>query len=226
MKKITAIICLTMVFNANSQVAPLEDYTWYLEKLIINGTTTYTPQDYTITSQFWDSLHFSYEGCSDFHGLINYANNQNFSIGNGSIGDQVCNGPIDDYDLLYIYNFLHWDMYLNPYSYSFSDQGNLIILTITNSSGDEAIYQNQQLGVNNIQKTSFSLFPNPANEYFTLEGGENEIEKIIIYNLFGKEIKTFRAQENYHISELSNGIYFVKITDIFQRETIQKLIKK
>lgn len=30
--------------------------------------------------------------------------------------------------------------YVNPYNYAFSDQGNLIILTITNANGDQAIY--------------------------------------------------------------------------------------
>ncbi len=231
MKIIIAFICLIISFNANCQTTFLEDYTWYLEKLSINNDDVFPPTGYVVTKAVTlnnnNTSAFIIEACWNMIGNIDdNKNEQSFIVLNASIADN--DGCDNTFDEALFYTFYEWQLsFPNSFTYAFSNpQNNLIILTITNANGDQAIYRNQELSVNNIQKTNVSLFPNPANEYFTLEGGENEIQKIIIYNLVGKEIKTFRAQENYHINELSNGIYFVKITDVFHREIIQKMIKK
>jgi hypothetical protein len=57
---------------------------------------------------------------------------------------------------------------------------------------------------------SFKMYPNPSSSYFQLDG-DFEIEKVAIYSLQGQIIKTFKNQNQYNVSDLSKGIYIVKI---------------
>jgi len=43
MKTIIKLVIILLSLNSFAQVAPLEDYTWYFEKLIIEGDTTNDP---------------------------------------------------------------------------------------------------------------------------------------------------------------------------------------
>jgi len=71
---------------------------------------------------------------------------------------------------------------------------------------------NSPLEVENIHplREDFLIYPNPAKTSFFIEG-QSEIEKVLIFNCFGKLIKTYSSQPSYEISEFSSGIYYVKI---------------
>jgi len=57
---------------------------------------------------------------------------------------------------------------------------------------------------------NFSLAPNPAKNSFKITT-HKKIINVKIYNLLGKLIKVYLAQENYSVSSLSKGIYLVSI---------------
>lgn len=74
------------------------------------------------------------------------------------------------------------------------------------------------------QKLNFSLYPNPASDYFTIEM-ENEIKSVEIYSLQGQKVLTSNSKI-ITVSDLSEGIYFVRIEDQNSAFSAQKLIVK
>ncbi len=81
------------------------------------------------------------------------------------------------------------------------------------------------LGVDDIQpNNTFSLSPNPAKDSFQINT-QQEIHKLELFDSTGKLVKTFLGNtQTYHISELQNGIYLLKIYTENEAQTI-KLIK-
>jgi Leucine-rich repeat (LRR) protein len=54
------------------------------------------------------------------------------------------------------------------------------------------------------------IYPNPTKEYFVIDNN-NEVEKVTIYNLQGKEVSIFYKQNTYNISSLKSDTYFIFI---------------
>lgn len=67
------------------------------------------------------------------------------------------------------------------------------------------------LSVSDFEMANFKIYPNPAKEFFQIETTV-EMELISVYDVQGKKIKTFAGlQEYYPVTDLSPGLYFVKI---------------
>ena len=82
------------------------------------------------------------------------------------------------------------------------------------------------LSTNQFDQNSFSLAPNPTKGMFAIN---SDVAKVQIFNLTGQLVKTFNtkvANESLSISELNQGIYFVKVTDSNLNEKTIKLIKE
>jgi Alpha amylase, catalytic domain/Secretion system C-terminal sorting domain len=75
--------------------------------------------------------------------------------------------------------------------------------------------------------TDINLYPNPSNNYFQLS---KAVETVEIYTITGQKIKGyeggFSSDATFDISELSNGLYLVKLKDVSNRATTLKLVKK
>ena len=74
---------------------------------------------------------------------------------------------------------------------------------------------------------TISIYPNPSNQYLNVKSQTN-IVKIEWYNLDGKKVKSMNVNSNEFqtdISELSSGMYFVKITSENGTKTL-KFVKK
>jgi hypothetical protein len=82
------------------------------------------------------------------------------------------------------------------------------------------------LSANQFANTSFSVAPNPTKGMFAIN---TDVAKVQIFNLTGQLVKTFNnaaANEGFSISELNQGVYFVKVTDSNLNEKTIKLIKE
>jgi hypothetical protein len=67
------------------------------------------------------------------------------------------------------------------------------------------------------------IYPNPTDDYLFIEGNKNPIA-LSIYNLLGAEVIATSAKEKINVSELSKGIYIIRILDGVN-QTDKKFIK-
>lgn len=81
---------------------------------------------------------------------------------------------------------------------------------------------NEAFKVENI-----SIYPNPSNGIFNIASGNLSIEKVEVYDVTGKIIKSNVAENNslIDLTDASSGIYFVKIT-ANEQSTVKRIIKK
>jgi|GEM_PF-4678171 hypothetical protein len=57
-----------------------------------------------------------------------------------------------------------------------------------------------------------SVFPNPAQEVFTVNGLQNEIEQVELFSLRGQKVREFGANEKQHsLAGVENGIYLLQV---------------
>ena len=99
---------------------------------------------------------------------------------------------------------------------------------LTIEAGGYRIYGNQSALANeDFDSTdSIAMYPNPANDFFVLN---TDADKVQIFSITGQLVKTFYkivANEAYSIADLNQGIYFVKVEDLNNRQKTIKLIKK
>lgn len=117
-------------------------------------------------------------------------------------------------------------------SVSMSNDASILAVGIPGSdevefnSGMVRVYNLESvLSSSDIISSKLSMYPNPANDQFTLELKENiQLQRVSIYNQLGQMVKTSR-EETTDVRELSSGLYFVEIlTDL--GKSSQKLIIK
>jgi 1,4-alpha-glucan branching enzyme len=95
--------------------------------------------------------------------------------------------------------------------------------------GGYRIFGNQPATLSNPENqiTSVKLYPNPANNYFVIEG---EISKAEIYSVTGQLVKSFdgvnTSDYQFDINDLTKGVYLVKAFDAQNRTKTMKLIKQ
>ncbi len=90
---------------------------------------------------------------------------------------------------------------------------------------DAIEFPSTTLSVNNLEiNTSVSITPNPTSNIFTIDIKDEIFENAIIYNELGQQIKEVNIKQ-INISNLSNGVYFVKITSQSGKTTVKKVIK-
>ena len=109
----------------------------------------------------------------------------------------------------------------NTVSITFPDNGGYIstaTLQVFNFSSDIR----NVLGVNDYTfNNRIKVYPNPTNGILNISN-TNNIKEIVIYNITGVKVKTFKATQTLDISELSTGLYFLK-TDT---GIVEKIVKK
>ena len=77
-------------------------------------------------------------------------------------------------------------------------------------------YYNEEdlfLSIDYVQEDKLKIYPNPADTYFNVNY-DKVIRKILIYNLNGREIKSFNLNSKNNkleVSDLSSGFYILKI---------------
>lgn len=98
------------------------------------------------------------------------------------------------------------------------------ILTITDDQGNQAQYYDFVLSQEEIDISTFSIYPNPAvNQLFWLSQTFNEIN---IYSMQGELLLDFKGESNSaDISRLISGAYFIEFIKVDKR-VVKKFIKK
>lgn len=83
---------------------------------------------------------------------------------------------------------------------------------------------NSGLPASDMVTEDLKVYPNPTTDYFQISNSVN-IKKVVVFNMFGKEVKTFFHYSNAHheVSDLKSGMYIVKLLD--ERNKVVKSIK-
>jgi hypothetical protein len=92
----------------------------------------------------------------------------------------------------------------------------------------EVIYE-ASLGINNVEKNSFEVFPNPTDDLLTIElQNTNGVNQIQLNDLTGKMIisKEIENHEQLNVSNLNQGIYLLTILKNGEVIGIERLVKK
>lgn len=60
-----------------------------------------------------------------------------------------------------------------------------------------------------------TIYPNPADDFFSIMTSEENIAFVTIHNIVGKKVKTIQAKTNqkYDIQGLRRGIYIIRVYD-------------
>lgn len=116
-----------------------------------------------------------------------------------SFTSQYFDGAIDD---------------LKIYNYALSDA------EVTNLFNNNTL-TSQNFNQNNLEVT---LYPNPANDVLNIEM-TNEVQLVEIYNIQGQKVVTSN-QKQINVSDLSSGMYMVKVQDSENAIATKKVIIK
>jgi hypothetical protein len=94
----------------------------------------------------------------------------------------------------------------------FGDNGfkNLLAETDPNAT----VIADKTLDVASITSPDLKIYPNPATDFFVIKN-DVAVARVGIYNIVGKEIRSYRHQSNYYydVSDLNQGMYIVRLLD-------------
>lgn len=81
------------------------------------------------------------------------------------------------------------------------------------------------LSLNQFGINAVSVYPNPTASNFSIKGN---FEKAQVYNISGQLVKTFVSSDNnqFSISDLSSGLYLVRVSDANNNYKTLKLVKE
>jgi hypothetical protein len=159
-----------------------------------------------------------------------------YGVVSSNTNNNTCN------DLLYGFSNDQIDMDENYMSYSYNtwmfSQGQVDVMRSTLNRqdwlGGRLNLQNSTVSTNcsgiissihNSHNYKFEVYPNPTNGNLKFKGKEN-ISKIFIYNTLNKKISVINTIKNNQIdiSNLNNGIYFIKIITTNDEVSVKKII--
>lgn len=116
------------------------------------------------------------------------------------------------------YDTLYFEVYASPVN-SKDLYGDLIIET------DEKDYHLVLFYETNVsveeEEHWVSLYPNPANEYITIQG--EKLGTVYVYNALGQQIDEYHTEEstlNIPTSNYANGIYFIRANQIKEKRFV------
>ncbi len=71
----------------------------------------------------------------------------------------------------------------------------------------------------------FSIYPNPATNNITITTRLNQVKAVEIFTILGKKVMSTRVKNTLNVSQLSTGVYIVKVTENKVTATKKLIIK-
>ncbi len=197
----------------------LTDNTWFLQNMVIDGTSNFPPNNEEISS-IWCNFDinqnfnlFRTYVCDALEGTQHFDTTQsNFYLYEVSIGLIQC-GITENND----YHNMYFDFFLNslpgPYNYTLEKSENLKTLTITNSSGDYAVYNSIITSVESPENSYLKVYPNPTSDIIYIDILNRDISdyKIEVVNMLGKVVYNSYNAKSVDLSSLQDGVYFLSV---------------
>lgn len=67
------------------------------------------------------------------------------------------------------------------------------------------------LSTNDFDKSKVSVYPNPVKDELNIET-EYNVETVQVFDLTGKTVLTLKGSSNLNVSQLTNGVYILRVT--------------
>ncbi|MFP5470394.1 MAG: T9SS type A sorting domain-containing protein [Bacteroidia bacterium] len=101
-------------------------------------------------------------------------------------------------------------------AYDVNNTSDQVYVDITYKHGADNPSGGCTLALNEHQKTSFIISPNPTSEYLNVEVVNGRNYTLQLINILGKEVlkETVLSNKSINVANLDRGIYVVKITDV------------
>jgi len=100
-------------------------------------------------------------------------------------------------------------------------------LTVDGDVGNDIVFYLGEipLATESVTTTAISVYPNPTTGLVNIS---KEVEKVEVYDVSGSLVKVVNgpALTGFDISDLSNGLYVLKVTDSNNESTLMKINKK
>jgi hypothetical protein len=84
------------------------------------------------------------------------------------------------------------------------------------------------VGINEVNVSNISIYPNPTNGEFYISSIANTVS-VTVYSVDGKlvinNLKVNDSNQSINLGNVENGIYFVEITNDYKKETIRLIIE-
>lgn len=207
---------------------------WYLDFYELNGEVQDYPPFDEIQSEFLTEAFF-YEngflehiftcwagGGSDFN-IYQEGDEQFIEISEVNLLASNC-GESDalNFDNAYINQ-----VEAKTHSFEIIEEGQGRRLILTDGNGNRIFYTNAFLNIKDIDtKSAIALYPNPADEtLFISNTAPSVLLKIEVYNLQGQRVLQSDFRSQIDISDLAQGLYFIKFNGEKQ-ESVHQFIKK
>lgn len=237
---LSAVLCLFgMLFSsqAYAQQEDLLDRVWYLDKLVMDGDTIYSPTREDNELDLASTIFFNSEnnGAIDFGGCpgeyhfigMEFDETGNFFIASGIGGFpfQFCSDfydyfeGLEEFTDLYFYDFFYgygMDGDVSIYYAVYNDGTSAQTLILTNPDDYEAHYSSAHLSIPDFEALSISISPNPVSDQLLirLEDVPTSV-KLEVHDMHGRVIHSFdvyEAETQLNVAEYAPGLYFIKLT--------------
>lgn len=95
---------------------------------------------------------------------------------------------------------------------------------INGCSKTSAPYTVTGVGIERYEFNNFNVFPNPTKGLLNIKGANLKGKTIEVYSVVGKQVAllTLNNDDTINLTNLSEGVYFVKVNDIIKRIILSK----
>jgi len=106
-----------------------------------------------------------------------------------------------------------------------------LVVEVRTNSGSEVLYLDHIvidgiLGLGDTNENTFSIYPNPANDFVNITSQFSGDKNIAVYDVLGKQvINTTISSDRLNISELTTGIYIMQISQNGVSSTKKLVVK-
>ena len=101
---------------------------------------------------------------------------------------------------------------------------------VLDDNPDDCYNKNYNIGITEREAESFKVYPNPANQTFTISFTEAQesVKQVRVMDMLGKEVMSVEnlSSNTFNIAHLPVGTYIVQVISISGKEYASKLVKK
>lgn len=236
MQKQLFIILFFVIPFCKAQNDVYFDGVWILESLTINNEILSPPSNEEIDQVF---LGFEFNNNVEPDGIIiefcrwayNFidlpgdASTGFISIGEVDPSDNTCSLEESlSFDALY-FNFYNSDDD-GVFEYELDLESNNSTLLFRSSNGDEVLYRDTTLSIEENNFSTLKLYPVPSkNEVFIYSDNSTEIKEIHVFDLKGKKMIIRNKHNSLNLENLPQGMYIMELVGQNGLKTIRKFIK-